>query len=55
MKTDSEMHSILHEYRNKLQDFCQAEELHTLGCGVDIQRFANDENYRRDSILGLSM
>ncbi|XP_026473931.1 neuroblastoma-amplified sequence-like [Ctenocephalides felis] len=55
VKTDSEMHSILHEYRNKLQDFCQAEELHTLGCGVDIQRFANDENYRRDSILGLSM
>lgn len=49
------MHLILEQYSNKLQDFCQAEELQTLGCGVDTQRFATDESYRRDSILGLAM
>lgn len=42
-------------WRAQLADYVQAQELLTLDCGVDIDRFASDEQYRLDSILGLAM
>jgi hypothetical protein len=36
-------------------DFQQGQQLQALGCGVDVQRFALDTQYRQDSIVGLAM
>ncbi|XP_034245235.1 neuroblastoma-amplified sequence-like isoform X2 [Thrips palmi] len=42
-------------WRAQLADYVQAQDLLTLDCGVDVSRFASDEQYRHDSILGLAM
>lgn len=42
-------------WRAKLADYVQAQDLLTLDCGVDVNRFSSDEQYRHDSILGLAM
>ncbi|KAK3925364.1 Neuroblastoma-amplified sequence [Frankliniella fusca] len=42
-------------WRAQLGDYVQTRDLLTLDCGVDVNRFASDEQYRHDSILGLAM
>ncbi|XP_026284757.1 NBAS subunit of NRZ tethering complex isoform X1 [Frankliniella occidentalis] len=42
-------------WRAQLGDYVQAQDLLTLDCGVDVNRFASDDQYRHDSILGLAM
>jgi hypothetical protein len=46
---------FLLKYRNLLVDFQQGQQLQSLGCGVDLQRFTHDTQYQHDSILGLAM
>ena len=36
-------------------DFVQAKTLQDLGAGIDTQRFLNDPEYKKDSVLGLAM
>ncbi|XP_029451786.1 neuroblastoma-amplified sequence [Rhinatrema bivittatum] len=44
----------LHYYNERLMDFTQAQILHELGKGVDVQRFSADAQYKRETILGLT-
>ncbi|EHB07797.1 Neuroblastoma-amplified sequence, partial [Heterocephalus glaber] len=44
----------LHYYNEKLLDFTQAQLLQGLGKGVDVQRFTADDQYKRETILGLA-
>ncbi|XP_063298217.1 NBAS subunit of NRZ tethering complex [Pelobates fuscus] len=44
----------LHYYNERLMDFTQAQVLQNLGKGVDVQRFASDSQYKRETILGLA-
>nr|XP_006006206.1 PREDICTED: neuroblastoma-amplified sequence isoform X2 [Latimeria chalumnae] len=44
----------LHYYNEQLTDFTQAQTLQGLGKGVDVQRFAADSQYKRETILGLA-
>ncbi|KAG8445663.1 hypothetical protein GDO86_010442 [Hymenochirus boettgeri] len=44
----------LHYYNERLVDFTQAQILHGLGRGVDVQRFATDAQYKTETILGLT-
>ncbi|XP_075454502.1 NBAS subunit of NRZ tethering complex isoform X2 [Ascaphus truei] len=44
----------LHYYNEQLVDFTQAQLLQGLGKGVDVQRFATDNQYKRETILGLT-
>ncbi|XP_041419494.1 neuroblastoma-amplified sequence isoform X2 [Xenopus laevis] len=44
----------LHYYNERLIDFTQAQILQGLGRGVDVQRFASDRQYKRETILGLT-
>uniref|UniRef100_A0A8C5QYE1 NBAS subunit of NRZ tethering complex n=1 Tax=Leptobrachium leishanense TaxID=445787 RepID=A0A8C5QYE1_9ANUR len=44
----------LHFYNERLMDFTQAQILQNLGKGVDVQRFAADGQYKRETILGLA-
>lgn len=46
---------LLIKYQTRHADYLQGYQLQSLGCGVDLQRFANDADYRRDTILGLAM
>ncbi|GFT32150.1 neuroblastoma-amplified sequence [Nephila pilipes] len=46
---------LLQKYDKMLYDFVQAEILHSIGGGVDATRFANDDVYKKDTILGISM
>nr|XP_042904334.1 neuroblastoma-amplified sequence [Parasteatoda tepidariorum] len=46
---------LLKKYNKMLYDFIQAEILHSIGGGVDATRFANDDEYKKDTILGISM
>jgi hypothetical protein len=46
---------FLLKYQKLLVDFQHGEQLKTLGCGIDMQRFAQDTQYQQDSILGLAM
>ncbi|KAM5316025.1 NBAS subunit of NRZ tethering complex isoform 2-T2 [Glossophaga mutica] len=44
----------LHYYNERLLDLTQAQVLQGLRRGVDVQRFASDEQYRRETVLGLA-
>ncbi|KAM4694417.1 NBAS subunit of NRZ tethering complex [Discoglossus pictus] len=44
----------LHYYNERLVDLTQAQILQGLGKGVDVQRFAADTQYKRETILGLA-
>uniref|UniRef100_A0A8B9PRA0 NBAS subunit of NRZ tethering complex n=1 Tax=Apteryx owenii TaxID=8824 RepID=A0A8B9PRA0_APTOW len=44
----------LHYYNERLLDFTQAQVLQGLGKGVDVQRFTADDQYKRETILGLA-
>ncbi|XP_019512177.1 PREDICTED: neuroblastoma-amplified sequence [Hipposideros armiger] len=44
----------LHYYNERLLDFTQAQVLQGLGKGVDVRRFAADDQYKRETILGLA-
>ncbi|XP_058144004.1 NBAS subunit of NRZ tethering complex [Dasypus novemcinctus] len=44
----------LHYYNERLLDFSQAHVLQGLGKGVDVQRFSADDQYKRETILGLA-
>ena len=41
-------------YNERLPDLTQAQVLQGLCRGVDVQRFAVDEQYKRETILGLA-
>ncbi|XP_066274218.1 NBAS subunit of NRZ tethering complex-like [Branchiostoma lanceolatum] len=43
------------EWISLLQDFTQVSMLKNLGKGVDVSRFLSDEEYKRETILGLAM
>lgn len=47
--------NLLNKYNKMLHDFLQAEILHSIGGGVDATRFTNDDEYKKDTILGISM
>ncbi|KAK2171518.1 hypothetical protein NP493_1055g01018 [Ridgeia piscesae] len=42
-------------YNERLMDFAQAQTLQTLNRGIDTCRFAEDAEYRKETILGLAM
>ncbi|KAM9201405.1 NBAS subunit of NRZ tethering complex [Dugong dugon] len=44
----------LHYYNERLLDFTQAQVLQGLRKGVDVQRFTADDQYKRETILGLT-
>ncbi|XP_023558187.1 neuroblastoma-amplified sequence isoform X2 [Octodon degus] len=44
----------LHYYNERLLDLTQAQLLQGLGKGVDVQRFTADDQYKRETILGLA-
>ncbi|XP_059798164.1 NBAS subunit of NRZ tethering complex isoform X2 [Balaenoptera ricei] len=44
----------LQYYNERLLDFTQAQILQGLGKGVDVQRFTADDQYKRETILGLA-
>ncbi|KAM5126870.1 LOW QUALITY PROTEIN: NBAS subunit of NRZ tethering complex-like [Callospermophilus lateralis] len=44
----------LHYYNERLLDFTQARLLQGLRKGVDVQRFTADDQYKRETILGLA-
>lgn len=52
---DKTWQNELLSWRTQLADYVQAQDLLTLDCGVDVNRFATDEQYRHDTILGLAM
>uniref|UniRef100_A0A672QK13 Neuroblastoma-amplified sequence n=1 Tax=Sinocyclocheilus grahami TaxID=75366 RepID=A0A672QK13_SINGR len=41
-------------YSERLTDFTQAQVLQGLGRGVDVQRFSSDNQYKKETILGLA-
>lgn len=41
-------------YSERLTDFTQAQVLQELGRGVDVQRFSSDNQYKKETILGLA-
>ncbi|XP_072107378.1 NBAS subunit of NRZ tethering complex isoform X1 [Mobula birostris] len=52
-----EVRTLIHHfdyYNQLLTDFTQAQTLQGLGKGVDVQRFATDSQYKRETILGLA-
>uniref|UniRef100_UPI00398F3E93 NBAS subunit of NRZ tethering complex n=1 Tax=Pristiophorus japonicus TaxID=55135 RepID=UPI00398F3E93 len=52
-----EVQTLIHHlnyYNELLTDFTQAQTLQGLGKGVDVQRFASDSQYKRETILGLA-
>uniref|UniRef100_A0A671NLZ3 Neuroblastoma-amplified sequence N-terminal domain-containing protein n=1 Tax=Sinocyclocheilus anshuiensis TaxID=1608454 RepID=A0A671NLZ3_9TELE len=42
-------------YSERLTDFTQAQVLQGLGRGVDVQRFSSDNQYKKETILGLTL
>lgn len=44
----------LHFYNERLLDLTQAQTLQGLRKGVDVQRFTSDDQYKRETILGLA-
>lgn len=44
----------LQHYNERLLDFTQAQVLQGLQKGVDVQRFTADNQYKRETILGLA-
>lgn len=53
--TIEELWKLLQYYQTALTDYVQAQTLRSLGRGVDTARFAVDNEYKYDTILGLSM
>ncbi|KAK3097270.1 hypothetical protein FSP39_008222 [Pinctada imbricata] len=45
----------LKQYSEELEDYIQAKTLQGLGRGVDIIRFTDEDEYKRETILGLAM
>ena len=50
-----ELWKLLQYYQTALRDYVQAQILRNLGRGVDTARFAVDNEYKYDTILGLCM
>ncbi|EDV27064.1 uncharacterized protein TRIADDRAFT_54605 [Trichoplax adhaerens] len=50
-----ELSKLLQYYQSALSDYVQAQILRNLGRGVDTARFAVDDEYKYDTILGLAM
>ncbi|XP_066532404.1 NBAS subunit of NRZ tethering complex [Hoplias malabaricus] len=54
---DEEVEALIGQlqlYTERLTDFTQAQVLRGLGRGVDVQRFSNDNQYKKETILGLA-
>ncbi|KAM9497126.1 NBAS subunit of NRZ tethering complex isoform 1-T1 [Clarias gariepinus] len=54
---DEELEALVGQlqlYSERLTDFTQAQVLQGLGRGVDVQRFSNDSQYKKETILGLA-
>ncbi|XP_051954373.1 NBAS subunit of NRZ tethering complex [Xyrauchen texanus] len=54
---DQELEALIGQlrlYSERLTDFTQAQVLQGLGRGVDVQRFSNDNQYKKETILGLA-
>nr|XP_055042803.1 NBAS subunit of NRZ tethering complex [Misgurnus anguillicaudatus] len=54
---DEELEALIGQLRlhsERLTDFTQAQVLQGLGRGVDVQRFSNDNQYKKETILGLA-
>ncbi|KAI4898258.1 hypothetical protein NFI96_033076, partial [Prochilodus magdalenae] len=54
---DKELEALIGQlrlYSERLTDFTQAQVLLGLGRGVDVQRFSNDNQYKKETILGLA-
>uniref|UniRef100_A0AAR2K9U6 Neuroblastoma-amplified sequence N-terminal domain-containing protein n=1 Tax=Pygocentrus nattereri TaxID=42514 RepID=A0AAR2K9U6_PYGNA len=54
---DEELKALIGQlqlYSERLTDFTQAQVLKGLGRGVDVQRFSNDNQYKKETILGLA-
>ncbi|KAM7430043.1 hypothetical protein ABFA07_019200 [Porites harrisoni] len=54
-KESQDFVNFLVQYHNRMADFAQGQLLQSLGKGVDIGRFAQDPEYKRETILGLAM
>ncbi|CAH1796434.1 unnamed protein product [Owenia fusiformis] len=52
---DAELMAHLKEFERLLGDYSQAIILHKLGKGVDVSRFTHDMEYKRQTIIGLTM
>lgn len=50
-----DIYKFIQKYRAKLENYMQAEKMKELNCGVNIDRFTEDSQYKQDSILGLAM
>jgi len=53
--SSSRWYNLFLEFQSRLADLTEGEELLRMGSGVDLERFTQDADYRRDSILGLAM
>ncbi|KAL7888773.1 hypothetical protein AOLI_G00037470 [Acnodon oligacanthus] len=54
---DEELEALIGQlqiYSERLTDFTQAQVLKGLGRGVDVQRFSSDNQYKKETILGLA-
>lgn len=54
---DEELKALIGQlrlYSERLTDFTQAQVLRGLGRGVDVQRFSSDNQYKKETILGLA-
>ncbi|XP_051501521.1 NBAS subunit of NRZ tethering complex-like isoform X3 [Myxocyprinus asiaticus] len=54
---DEELEALIGQlrlYSERLTDFTQAQILQGLGRGIDVQRFSNDNQYKKETILGLA-
>ncbi|RXN16918.1 neuroblastoma-amplified sequence [Labeo rohita] len=54
---DEELRALIGQlrlYSERLTDFTQAQVLQGLGRGVDVQRFSSDNQYKKETILGLA-
>lgn len=54
---DKELQALIGQlqlYSERLTDFTQAQVLQGLGRGVDVQRFSSDNQYKKETILGLA-
>ncbi|CAD5110997.1 DgyrCDS348 [Dimorphilus gyrociliatus] len=53
--TESELGKKLEAAKEAKEQFVEAKKLQNLGKGVDAERFMNDEEYKKETILGLIM
>ncbi|TRZ02417.1 hypothetical protein DNTS_034472, partial [Danionella cerebrum] len=55
--SDEDLQALIDQlrlYSERLTDFTQAQVLQGLGRGVDVQRFSSDNQYKKETILGLA-